>query len=442
MLSKNSNPLSLNMVFKRYFINLFIFIFFTAIVTAYAVIVTDQQRAKSFSNLIINTTEINKENLREICKLTECSTIRYNGVAYRFDSIDGKPYVCDSATRLKFFIKSNLPNVISIHKDGVDVLIIGNDEQLVAIIWSATKLLMMLSFLFTLVYLFYLKNVTRNTILANKNIQDLLASKLQRTMVESMYHDALGPIVVIKDISNELIPHMENNTISTLGKDNLFLYTNSLTTAVDQLESVLLSLKESKNYSYTNGNKSVYNLITNILATISKFKMDKFNSSILKEELLDTYRLSSMANGELSVVLNNLITNALEAGSTTIMFDANVRKNKVMDIYVIDDGRGVRDLNGKVLSKENYHMIFNKGITTKATNNSVSINEKLTWLQTKFKNYVMGDFITLDSGRGEGLFIIKEKLTKCGGSIELESTASNGSVFKITVPIEKIKKGK
>jgi signal transduction histidine kinase len=55
--------------------------------------------------------------------------------------------------------------------------------------------------------------------------------------------------------------------------------------------------------------------------------------------------------------------------------------------------------------------------------------------QEQEKIYQMFYRATTDStGSGLGLFIVKEVLSKIGGTIELESDENKGSVFKVTVP--------
>ena len=56
--------------------------------------------------------------------------------------------------------------------------------------------------------------------------------------------------------------------------------------------------------------------------------------------------------------------------------------------------------------------------------------------EEQVKIYQMFYRATTDStGSGLGLFIVKEVLSKIGGTIELESDENKGSVFKVTVPI-------
>lgn len=109
------------------------------------------------------------------------------------------------------------------------------------------------------------------------------------------------------------------------------------------------------------------------------------------------------------VYLLILIDNALEAGSQKIII-THFMKDGYLYLNIKDNGHGIVDKNGKLLTK--FNKIFEY---------SYSLKKILTDSLIKKKN------------TGCGLFLIKKQLESTGGNISVRENTSNGVTFEIKI---------
>ena len=100
--------------------------------------------------------------------------------------------------------------------------------------------------------------------------------------------------------------------------------------------------------------------------------------------------------------------------------------NREVLISITDDGSGIS--REKVLNAA-----IKNGIITEEKRNTLSDQE--VWNLIFHSGLSTSPFITDISGRGLGLAIVAEKISKLGGYISMESTPGKGTTFRLTLPL-------
>ncbi|SHM09921.1 two-component system, CitB family, sensor histidine kinase DctS [Caldanaerovirga acetigignens] len=109
----------------------------------------------------------------------------------------------------------------------------------------------------------------------------------------------------------------------------------------------------------------------------------------------------SVSSGDLVTILGNLIENAIEALSVSS------KKDKIISVYI----------------KERLDYVF-----IKVYDNGPGIEEQI------LPHIFDKGFTTKKSGKGIGLFIVKQTIKKRGGNVEVKTGNSNGTIFIVKVP--------
>lgn len=291
-------------------------------------------------------------------------------------------------------------------------------------------------------------------------LKSKLESSIQYELTESLHHELQGPISIIKglvkniyskkypckktidgvcDFNNEELPLKEckdcklrervNKLKQKDGSDVKTYY--SLLLNLDRCKATLDLLANSKHIKYKNGNSSVLEILENVLSTRKLLQVNKFNSNIINKEELGLFSIGNkLNNGLIMNVINNLVTNSLEAGATeiTIMHKLDHDKKKCY-LSIIDNGHGIIDKKGKVIPTNE---IFRYGFSTKDINNNPVIS-----IINRMLNTLLGSANVQFSTRGAGLSISKNIMVNGGGDLELKQTSSRGTEFMITIPVKK-----
>jgi two-component system chemotaxis sensor kinase CheA len=123
-------------------------------------------------------------------------------------------------------------------------------------------------------------------------------------------------------------------------------------------------------------------------------------------------------------IIRNSIDHGIESNGR-IIFEAKCQENRLM-ISVADNGRGID--KDKVLKEAVKQGLISPWQTEK-------ISEKEIYDIIFCPNFSTKEEVSSVSGRGIGLDIVKENITKIGGSIEVFSKSGVGTTFDITVPL-------
>jgi len=305
---------------------------------------------------------------------------------------------------------------------------------------------------YAFIYFRNARNEVAAALLANKNVKTVLEGKLQYTVAGSMHHEMLGPITVIKDLFDEirLAIHSQyvddckscamkqnvRNSDDYMPREVILDYIEKISSSIDRLHGVLALLRESKDNRYSNGNKNMAMLTKNLFATTSIFTSRHFEYEIKNIELLESLHLRGLPNGEYMNILSNLVTNSVEAKCSKVIIECELVNNSTLQMYCIDNGTGVLGKNNKPIVKEEYDLIFAYGVSSKTLSGDI-IHEKTNFFTSLFKKiFYKPELFTSESGRGLGMYVIRETLIKYKGEISLHKTSSEGTIFKLLIPVE------
>jgi len=137
-----------------------------------------------------------------------------------------------------------------------------------------------------------------------------------------------------------------------------------------------------------------------INSSFEMYKMlNKYNFEYQIDKIIKDINLQGITNEEMFNVINNHIQNSLEAHSTIIKVDANI-KDDFLYLFIVDNGQGIPDY-------VNIDDIWKIGSSTKG------------------------------SSRGFGMYLCKEIIEHAGGNIVVESTGKKGTTIVIKLQIKK-----
>jgi len=349
------------------------------------------------------------------------------------------------------FVNQNLETVI--HYGDLTFYI--DDFKYISLVFT---LLVITNFLFTIIFtLVFIKTVLDryHNELIEKNVYKAdLETKLQRDITESIHHEMGMPIAIIDTLVTDLYANLykckytddgvcdfNNETVDkSLCKDcplhsrkretdTLAIeYYSRIKASIVKLNTILNLIAGSKHIKYGNGSYSAYMIIENVLAGINNFRVSKIKATYINQELMHKCAVGApMNNGELMLVINNIITNSIEADTPEMIFEASMNPDGRLDIIVTDKGRGIRDGFDNIIADD---IIFKYGYSTKDSKGihmvSSSIIQKIL--------YKLGFSVATTSSRGSGLSTNKGMLLNSGGDLVLLSTSYLGTSFKITIP--------
>ncbi len=227
------------------------------------------------------------------------------------------------------------------------------------------------------------------------------ASRLKSDFLSIMSHELRTPLISIIGY-NDLLLDGVAGSLTEEQIDSLRKIDKNSKKLLD-LINVILELSDLESKSVELKEISVSILIEEIKSDIRSLQEQSGLNFVWKvEPELPTLRTDS---GKLKVVLKNLVSNAVkftERGNVTV--DAH-RKDKGVEINVIDTGIG--------LSPEALPIIFEP-----------------------FRQ-VESPLTRSHGGVGIGLYIVRRLLELLGGMIKVESEVGRGSTFRVWLPIQK-----
>jgi len=346
-------------------------------------------------------------------------------------------------------------------------------------------ILILFYILFTIGYIRFSKDKHRTDMLETFKNNAKLENKYQKVISESAHHEMMQPVAAIKTFSEELMRiyglafskkgcsaeclktgepcSKKGSLICSDLHDNPYIkessdYFSKIENSIQQLEVVLGQMRDTKHFKYSNGDKSIYQLLDNISSTMQVFNIDKFEPSYINREVMEKYSVYNMSNGEFLNVVSNHITNSIEAKANKIIFQIkplNKKKEnidnknnevKYISLFIIDNGVGIRNEHKEIISSNEQNKIFNAGVSTKDQDgNHIIIKERRSLnILNKIKRGII-QFSTYSkeeehSFRGVGLYVNKTQLNRYGGDLSLIETSEKGTVFKITIPVKLTRK--
>jgi len=218
-------------------------------------------------------------------------------------------------------------------------------------------------------------------IINNKNIIEL---------TENLNHEIINPLEVIKYSIQKL-----KGKCKDYCNCDFSLAENS----IEQIENILDKIRIYKNIKYSNGNKTLYDIIEGAIKTTQIVKKFDFEYDISNE--FKNFGLTCLTNGDLLNILINHFKNSIEANATKISVQFENLEKNICNFLILDNGNGIPEKSQK--------KIFQANFSTKTKENT--------------------------GIRGNGLYLNKILLNNCDGDEELVKSQPKLTIFRLKVPI-------
>ena len=337
----------------------------------------------------------------EICIILQCHNISYtNIIKYHFKYID---------------FNENWDIVITDYNENepTKYITLDTDDLYVHIQFFHFVSTISLLLFFVCALFFTLRKERALALKSLAGNEAILTNKSFILITENIHHELNTPLEVIDNkvekINNTIQAYLHKRTpidnereidkeLLTLEDDFQFIRQSS-----EQIYMVLEKTRGFKQLRYSNGNKSIYDIIEGAFKIIGisntnfSYKIDKE----LKNYKLNHKIVKDFKNADLLNILLNHLKNSLEANSNKIhiVFN-NINKNSLY-FSIIDNGSGI--------PQEMVKRIFLPNSSTKEEYNQ---------------------FI-----RGNGLYLNKSILTLSQGDVTLLNTSKYGTTFQLRITV-------
>ena len=440
----------LKTIFKKFFITLIIYGTFINALLIYNYYVMIVNKGVNVENTIRHTIiEFNDIDPEHLCNVVNCSKI----VIFNY-----------SAKHHQLFEKSNgqfkfIKDVQNMHDESAKHICIGNiclsedfeihykieeynmyvtlEQSMVVQAIIQSWYFINLSFI-----LFYIVFFVHQEIqMRKRNFQQvmgatsILREKNMQLLTENIHHELNTPIAII----NGLVRNIEIE-LNSIGMNYSF---DQIYSAVDQIKTVLERMSNFKQIKYSNGNKSLYDIVSYGANAMTNYK--KFDYVININPDLKNYGVNNknLNNADVLNVITNHFKNALEASAKRIEISLKFNEAKqLLYIYLIDTGTGVRGFDGLILPKEKYDDIFAPHWSTKNDKGEFvygKVNDSKNFFYKKYIKLLTDLKIWLSpehygKTRGMGLYFNRQFLADAGGDMKLIETSEKGTVFLLIIP--------
>lgn len=404
-----------------------------------------------------NIEEYGEVDLEYICKITNCVKIHsslsyYNNKTYIPGEYDiliqsreaiNQDYVFNSV-----HINSN-KNIVIYYKP-YELLIELNTSNYtndVMLTFFVVNFLFFGLFSFAYFRILFIENKQHVLGMAGRDIA--ISDKYMRILNENLHHELNTPVAIIrgkvKNIEYALTQATANilfqtskicsecQNIPKIETETFKMIYN----AIDQITVVMERMSNFKQIKYSNGNKTIYDILYYASHSMTVFNKSNFTYEISEDFKRYSLKHNNIANGDLLNIVSNHLRNSLEATSSKIIFDCTVIKD-VMHLFIIDNGEGIVDSNtGLIVSKKNYNKVFDPYYSSKKKDGTQLTKKTNNILQGVY-NYINSLFIEVkdqNHTRGVGLYLNRQILLDAGGDLVLRETSEKGTVFQLTFKV-------
>lgn len=281
------------------------------------------------------------------------------------------------------------------------------DDNIKDILYRLTEYAIGFTFFLIVIFLSLIHNTSKNERDATLRIlmsnEALSSNKTTIMITENVHHELNTPMEVIVNkmakIKEYMMPVLLNNELfSREGALELNDDFELIEESTELIHNVLNSMKEYKHLRYSNGNKTLYDIINGAFSVLN-YTAGNFKYSV--DVRLKLYKLDdvSFKNATLVHIILNHLKNSLSANSENIivLFDNFDKK----DCYfrIIDNGNGIE--------KKHLDNIFKANFSTKDIPGEIS---------------------------GNGLYLNRSILREHKGDVKLIDTSLQGTTFGLFVP--------
>lgn len=370
-------------------------------------------------------------DIKRLCIISNCTTVKTLGKVETTYKVDENKDVHKVADHNYNFIKIHGVLYIadyshfSIYNKTSNSHYILDTERVISAMITVMEFIIPLSLLiFIIPLLSTIRNEKNSAMLLLAGNEALLSNKSMINIAENIHHELNTPLevidnkiekihrILIKQIMNNdcrdaidmtndctscdsvnLIIDKKEEKLAKLEGDFDFIKTSS-----EQIYNVLEKMKSFKHLRYSNGNKTIKDIIDGGFKIIN-ISNTNFDYSV--DVRLVNYGMDGtiLKNADLLSIILNHIKNSLEANASKIyILFIGFDKNK-LKIRIVDNGNGI--------PQDAIKNIFKPNFTTKATDFEI---------------------------RGNGMYLNKHILNMAGGEIRLIESTKKGTTLELSIP--------
>lgn len=426
---------------KRYFyILILIIIGLFSVLFIVTTHVFDSNREFYYDQL--SSTEQYKTNdIRLLCSIISCDKayITENNVTYEYKRKDGsltKIEPDDIPVSILGAIGTDFSTIVRYRNYE---FLIDNDgpTDLVFKLFSTLSLILWITF--SLIFYNFSARQYREELYDKGNLKNYIENKSQRSITEMIHHEMVAPIAVIRSEVEAIYKAIYNEKCQyKRSYDNQVKQDiESINLALCRLDAILEMLRDSKQIKSTDKTMCIYAIAANIINTVRCFNIGKIDVVYNHEDILKKFAVDKISNGMFLNMLQIMVNNSVEAKATLITFDAKIISHNTVEVYIKDNGRGIRDKFNRIV--KNSDDIYKYGYSTKNKNGEAVVG-KSKWRY--FLSLLGLKINSISAIRGIGLNLNKQLLGKIGGDISVVETSQAGTTFKLTLPVIKVTNNK
>jgi signal transduction histidine kinase len=444
---------------------------------------------ENLKNTVIKTIEEYQEiDLQHICTISNCSQIGFinrdksyivkNGILIKneADKIINKLWDLENTCLIKDSLNTAFNKAV--HKNIIitlpkyDLYLSSNSYNMLNELLKGYFFIYLIFIIpITIIFFIYELKISKQKALDVINTSSILREKNMQILTENIHHELNTPVAIIQGAVLKLEQSLKKqydyskscSRVCTLTKHFENIDFGMIYSSIDQIDTVLQRMSNFKNLKYSNGNKTILDILNYSANSMSIYKAAYFE--IIIDDNFSNWSLKHgegyLKNEDLLNIISNHLRNSIEASATKINLQMKITKSKrnnsykMMHIFITDNGTGLRDPEtGLLLSPNKYQNIFkdyysskNKNGKSKIRNSQGIISDSLFILSTKIKKILQNlklipEEQQEENVRGVGLYLNKELLRDNHGDLKLRETSEKGTVFEIIVPVVKAKKGK
>jgi len=406
--------------------------------------------------------EFNEIDLSHLCNVTNCSKIWQKNKLYINDNhklISSKNY------KYKYSISTKLCDILPDYSENkkhpnyrfskdFEYIVLVDDYNLGIVInlkrainEGINMFLFINLFIFILYSLFFIIVYTKNSkkrLIDKLQLSNTLQEKNMKILTENIHHELNTPLAVIngtleqyeydRDQECKKCPPGECK-INRRKDDKYRLDLETIYSNIDQIKTVLQRMNGFKQIKYSNGNKTLADIIDYSINSMSVYKRSNFTTSV--STIFKKYSLSGkLSNGDFLNIFSNFLRNSLDAKATFIRIEGYCRDGENLYIYITDNGEGIYDrYTGEIIQPKYYNRIFEPYYSSKDKDGN-RIHEAISVYSQIKRFFNIDKDHNNEELRGVGLYLNKELLQTRGGNLRLKSTSKKGTVFEVMVQIK------
>ena len=444
------------------FIPSFLIFLVINILLIYGIVKIGEQKAIEVKSIITRTVlEFQEPDLSYLCAITNCSYIALNDKLYELteggflkkhpnDFLNNDVFLNfkNSAILTNYQIKVEAD--VSTSLDDYNIVVLLDKEihieEVIQLIITVNVFVQFLYFIFVSV-LYYTRK--KQMLLYKLQLSSSLQEKNMKILTENVHHEINTPLAVItgtieqQQFNRQVYEEYTQRPFEERNKrEEKYLHNNAIVleydilySSIDQINNILQRMNGFKQIRYSNGNKSIKDIIDYSINSMTIYKHGNFDYKIA--HIFNKYSLSgNLENGDFLNILSNFLRNSLEAKANFLNLSGKFAKGK-FHMYIADNGEGIYNkYTNEHLNKKDYSRIFDPYYSTKDALGNKKI-VKIKWYHRIQNIYKI---LFLQNGqngqknketRGIGLYLNKQLLLEKHGNVFLKETSHAGTVFEL-----------